>query len=86
MHYVCDLLAAGEQVSGDTLWFKKEEENQQADSDTFCLRKLERSTIRRALLQFGPTTQGRRAAAQALGISLSTLYRKIQEYELEQLS
>ena len=85
MDYVCDLLATGEQVTGDALRFKKKE-NQQISSDTLCLRELERNTIRRALLQFGPTTQGRRAAAQALGISLSTLYRKIQEYELEQLS
>jgi len=41
------------------------------------LAELERHQIRLALETFGETTEGKRRAAQLLGISLSTLYRKM---------
>lgn len=41
------------------------------------LSELERRQIRLALETFGDTTEGKRRAARLLGISLSTLYRKI---------
>ncbi len=40
-------------------------------------------SIREALKQFGADTQGKDMAAQALGISRSTLYRKMKKYGLE---
>ena len=46
------------------------------------LRQNEKSLIKEALLKYtGPN--GKLAAAQALGISKATLYRKMKEYELE---
>ncbi len=48
----------------------------------YNLREQERQTIQKALLRFsGP--YGKQAAADALGISKATLYRKIQEYGLK---
>jgi transcriptional regulator with PAS, ATPase and Fis domain len=43
------------------------------------LSELEKHQIRLALETFGETTEGKRRAARLLGISLSTLYRKISE-------
>lgn len=44
------------------------------------LRELEQEAIDRALKRFGSDTQGKKAAAAALGISMATLYRKLKEY------
>lgn len=41
------------------------------------LREMEASLIKEALNQFGNTTEGKRQAAKKLGISLATLYRKL---------
>jgi transcriptional regulator with PAS, ATPase and Fis domain len=43
------------------------------------LRELELEAIRNALAVFGKTVTGKRAAAKALGISLSTLYTKLKQ-------
>ena len=48
----------------------------------FNLKEQERQLIQKALQRFnGP--YGKQAAADALGISKATLYRKIQEYHLD---
>ena len=47
------------------------------------LKALEKEMIGRALSQYGKSTAGKREAAEALGISRATLYRKLQEYGLE---
>ena len=44
--------------------------------------KLEKEAIRRALLHYGRSGEGKLKAAQALGLSKATLYRKIKEYEI----
>lgn len=46
------------------------------------LAQVERAAIQAALDHFGLSLEGKRQAAAALGISLSGLYRKIQEYHL----
>ena len=46
------------------------------------LRSLERENISRALFVFGHSVEGKRMAASQLGISLSTLYRKMKNYNL----
>lgn len=49
----------------------------------FNLKEQERQLIQKALQRFtGP--YGKQAAADALGISKATLYRKIQEYRLDE--
>lgn len=45
------------------------------------LHVLEREAIAQAIRRFGDDTQGKKAAAAALGISTATLYRKLKEYE-----
>lgn len=42
--------------------------------------ELEEAAIRRALLRYGRSGEGKLKAAQALGLSKATLYRKIKEY------
>ena len=46
------------------------------------LRDLERQVIAEALKQFGKDSKGKRRSAEALQISVATLYRKIKEYGL----
>ena len=49
------------------------------DEAILSLKELEARAIQRALRKFGDTTQGKKEAARVLGISLATLYRKIEE-------
>ncbi len=46
------------------------------------LATLERQAIATALKRYGKSTKGKRLAADALRISIATLYRKIREYDL----
>lgn len=46
------------------------------------LAEMEAEVIRLALLQFGASTEGKRRAARALGISLGTLYNKMHRYNI----
>ncbi len=46
------------------------------------LKELERQAIEHALHVFGKDTQGKKKAAVKLGISLATLYRKLQEMRI----
>ena len=43
------------------------------------LKELERQEIKKALELFGNGTEGKKKAARELGISLATLYRKLEE-------
>ncbi len=47
------------------------------DCSVIPLKEMERQAILRALSVYGDTTQGKKEAADRLGISLATLYRKI---------
>ena len=47
------------------------------------LKELERREIRRAIAKYGMTTQGKKSAAKELGIGLATLYRKLEETEMQ---
>ena len=46
------------------------------------LHVLEKRALHSALERFGPSTEGKKRAAAALGISLATLYRKMTSFEL----
>ncbi|WP_371371881.1 sigma 54-interacting transcriptional regulator [Sporomusa aerivorans] len=50
-------------------------------SDVVPLAQLERMAITGAIKKFGSTVEGKIKAAQALGISKATLYRKLKEYD-----
>ncbi len=49
------------------------------ESPVMPLAEIEQRAIAHTLARFGNTTQGKRDAAKALGISLGTLYRKLKE-------
>ncbi|MDD6073749.1 MAG: sigma 54-interacting transcriptional regulator [Clostridium sp.] len=56
-----------------------EEEKVQEKGLPLCsLKELEQKAIHAAIEQFGDDTQGKREAARILGISLATLYRKLE--------
>lgn len=46
------------------------------------LKELERMAVEQALELYGRSGEGKRAAARALGIDVSTLYRKIKRYSI----
>ena len=48
------------------------------------LAELEKKAITQALQRFGMSAKGKQQAANALGIGIATLYRKIKEYAIEE--
>lgn len=70
-------------ISVDSLPLKIREMNEvpQLVRTGKTLRGAENDLIRNVMAEFGESLQGKRRAAEALGISLSTLYRKIQELD-----
>lgn len=59
-----------------------DESNHELKDEEFNLHKIEKETIEKALLKFGSGTENKNAAAKALGISLSTFYRKLEQYKI----
>jgi two-component system, NtrC family, response regulator AtoC len=80
------ILADGERLGVEHLWLETEGDasagaghDESAASPVQSLADLERQTIERTLASVGGN---RRAAAQALGIGLRTLYEKLKRYQL----
>ncbi|MDF2879092.1 MAG: transcriptional regulator containing AAA-type ATPase, and DNA-binding domain [Clostridia bacterium] len=55
----------------------------ETETEEFNLQQLEKSTIIKVMNRYVNTTQGKKAAAKVLGISMATLYRKIETYHIE---
>jgi len=78
------ILADGKRLGVEHLWLETSEEpvsprTDEPDTTTGSLADLERKTIERTLAS---VSGNRRAAAQALGIGLRTLYEKLKRYQL----
>lgn len=56
---------------------------QEKENNLMKLEELEKSMIERALNIYGTSVKAKQKAAQALGIGIATLYRKIKKYGLE---
>ncbi|WP_070001102.1 sigma 54-interacting transcriptional regulator [Cellulosilyticum sp. I15G10I2] len=54
----------------------------QKTSEEFNLQNLEKQTIIKVMNRYANTVQGKKAAAKILGISMATLYRKIEYYNI----
>lgn len=72
-------------ITTNSLPFKIREKNEMplAVEAGAALRSAESELIRNMLKEYGSSVSGKRRAAQALGISLATLYRKLKEMELD---
>ncbi|MDF2595390.1 MAG: stc4 [Clostridia bacterium] len=55
----------------------------ETETEEFNLQQLEKRTIIKVMNRYVNTTQGKKAAAKVLGISMATLYRKIESYHIE---
>ncbi|AEG16726.1 sigma 54-interacting transcriptional regulator [Desulfofundulus sp. TPOSR] len=64
---------------GLTDQINKDKDNHQL----FSLASLEKQAIQAAIKHFGTSTEGKRKAAGALGISLTTLYKKLKDYQID---
>jgi len=62
----------------------KEDACEQVDSELIPLRVIEKNAIYRAIKKYGTSTEGKLKAAKVLGISKTTLYRKLAEYNIKQ--
>lgn len=67
-------ILAGKKEGSDNDWLNMKELRKLSD--------LEKIAIHQALTVYGRTTEGKKKAAQALGIGIATLYRKIEQYGL----
>lgn len=59
---------------------KLQQEKELPGKEIVRLKDLEWQEIRKALKLYGEDTEGKKMAAKALGISLATLYRKLDQY------
>lgn len=54
-----------------------------SSASLLSLKDIEKEYIQRTLEHFGRSLEGKKKAAHSLGISISTLYNKIRDYQLE---
>ena len=81
IEYVMNI-ASGSTLIVEYLPEKIREPQENGEAASYNLETLERETILLCLQQFGNTVQGKERAAQALGIGIATLYRKLVRYKL----
>ena len=60
--------------------FDEQKPGERQEEEYLTLKELEARAIGRALERFGTTTEGKKEAAKSLGISLATLYRKMDDF------
>ena len=87
---VCDMLSAALddyamlqalQSEAETLRAQVASYAEEGYSGEICaLEQIERREIEKAIKRFGSDTKGKKAAAEALGIGIATLYRKLNEF------
>lgn len=66
----------------DKLLLSNEDINVKSD---FNLENIEKQTILKAMALYGNRTDNKKKACEALGISLATLYRKLEKYNLKNM-
>lgn len=64
-------------------FFKQKRQEKETRREVSTLKELEQEGIQRAINIYGSNTAGKKAAAKSLGIGLATLYRKLEQYEIE---
>ncbi len=85
VEYMINMMDTDGELNNKTLpdtFFKKtffQEESNNSQLHVRPLKEIEHSEIKKALSIYGNTTKGKKKAAQKLGISTSTLYRKLEQ-------
>jgi len=76
------LMSQGEWITDDLLrpYFDQVKIKSNVKDTIVPLEEMEKDLIKRALKEFGNSVEGKRKAAEALKISLATLYNKIKKY------
>jgi transcriptional regulator with PAS, ATPase and Fis domain len=81
VEYIVNMLGSDREIHVEHLPPKLIEGNDNVDTDKeLKLESLERNAIIKALKRYGTNTEDKKIAAEALGISLASLYRKINSY------
>jgi transcriptional regulator with PAS, ATPase and Fis domain len=84
LEYVVNILGREEVVSLKHLPHRLQlEKTENLDCDELNIERLEKETIVKAIIKYGKGTEAKRKAAAALGISVASLYRKIDKYGLK---
>lgn len=82
IEYVCYICPENEVTEIDLGEKLKIDSKYRNDSEFNKMDSLERIEIIKALEKYGYTTEGKLQAAKSIGISRSTLYRKLKEYNI----
>jgi len=79
------LMSQGEWITDDLLhpYFDQVKIKSTNRDAIIPLEEMEKDLIQRALKEYGSSVEGKRKAAQALKISLATLYNKIKKYGMD---
>ncbi|MEE0741338.1 MAG: sigma 54-interacting transcriptional regulator [Emergencia sp.] len=83
IEYMINMATDGELLCAKMLPSDVQGEKNTFNGETERLEDLERMAIRKALEKYGAGYKEKQIVADALGLSLATLYRKIKKYELE---
>ncbi|ATW24846.1 sigma-54 interaction domain-containing protein [Candidatus Formimonas warabiya] len=76
-------IEASNYIREESLPIKLRNSEHKSNTDTFhTLKELEKKHIKTVLEKYPGSTEGKKQAADVLGIGIATLYRKIKEYEL----
>jgi transcriptional regulator with PAS, ATPase and Fis domain len=87
VEYMINLLGGDKEITIKHLPSKLlESGTNKFEDEELRLEALEKKTIIKALKRYGTNTEDKRMAAEALGISLASLYRKINSYRIDPLS
>jgi transcriptional regulator with PAS, ATPase and Fis domain len=87
VEYMINLLGGDKEITIKHLPSKLlESGTNKFEDEELRLEALEKKTIIKALKRYGTNTEHKRMAAEALGISLASLYRKINSYRIDPLS
>lgn len=83
VEYIVNLLQDEEIIDIGHLPERVKKFSSEACDSSLNLENIEKNTLIKALSLYGENTEDKRNAAKALGISLSTLYRKMEKYHIE---
>lgn len=82
IEYIINVLGEDKVVLESHLPKRMKNREESSNDDIKSIASVEKELILKALKKFGGSTEGKEQIARALGLSLSTLYRKMEKYNI----
>lgn len=82
MEYVVNMMKLDGKITMEELPERLRVETEEKEEENLNLEVMEKHMIEKAIARYGKGTEDKKKVAEALGISMATLYRKIKKYEI----